>query len=194
MNVVFLFLSRADLNAIPRIPAWLNQQGKIEAVLAFVNPHLAINPTDDQVALEDQILKAMNFSGTEEENKRVQESRMTMEMTLQQRWMQIPRDVLMEQIDKLFEPLRISTKSGVVVFTECFQADRLTEMLTKIRPAWPKAIPFGGFMLVYPNQIPETAVGRPKGKIQDPVKLKIAQDRMAKARAARKKKAQPVAA
>lgn len=193
MNVVFLFLSRADLNAIPRIPAWLNQQGKIEAVLAFVNPHLAISPTEDQVALEDQILKAMNFSGTEEENRRVQESRMTMEMTLQQRWMQIPRDVMMGQIDTLFSPLHLSTSGGVVVFSESFQADRLTEMLTKIRPAWPKAIPFGGFMLVYPNQIPEGSIGRPKGKIQDPEKLRIAQERMAKARAARKKK-EPVAA
>lgn len=189
MNVVFLFLTRSDLNAIPRIPSWLNQQGKIEAVLAFVNPHLAIDPSSDQVSLENHILSVIGKEDSDEE-------RIALEMAMTKRWMQIPREVLIGQLKSLFVQMGNLAEQGLNVLSESFYPDRLSELLTKLRPAWPAQIPMGQFVLVFPNQLPEVNVGRPPGKIEDPEKKKAAQDRMAKAREAKNKKKaeQPVAA
>lgn len=147
MNVVFLFLTRADLASIPKIPQWLNEQ-KARNVIALVNPHLALDPTDDQVALEKQILDSMKVED-------MAEARITLELTLQKRWMQVPRDVLLGQLDLIFKPFGLTTKTGVVVLSESFQSDRLPELLTKIRPAWPAQIPGGEFVLVFANQVPD---------------------------------------
>lgn len=182
MNLIFLFLTRNDLNAIPRIKHWLNNMEKVTTVAAFVNPHLAIDPSDEQVGLEDRILNAVQATIVHDSE------RMNLELTLQKRWMQIPREVMLEQFDKIFEPFGLSTKMGVTVLNESFQADRLPELLTKLRPAWPKEIPLGSFVLVFPNQIPEPKVaGRPPGPVTDPVKKQRMLDNLAKARAARKK-------
>lgn len=184
MNLVFLFLTRDDLAAIPRISQWLNDQGPINAFIAYVNPHLAINPDHTQVALEKQILAAMRSTIVPSNE------RMELEMTLQKRWMQIPRDVLLAQFDELFAPLGgLSTKNGLNVLNECFTADRLPELLTKIRPAWPRNIPLGEYVLVFPNQIPEPRpVGRPPGKVMDPEKKRKLQASLARAREAKKAK------
>lgn len=146
MNVVFLFLTRADLASIPRIPQWLTDQ-KAKNVIAFVNPHLALDPTDEQVALEKQILDSMKVED-------MAEARITLELTLQKRWMQVPRDILLGQFDVIFKPLGLTTSAGLVVLSESFQSDRVPELLTKIRPAWPSQIPGGEFVFIFPNQIP----------------------------------------
>lgn len=184
MNLVFLFLTRDDLDSIPRISQWINEQGPVEAVIAFVNPHLAINPTPDQVELENRILAAMRSTivpGNE---------RMELELVLDKRWRQIPRDRMLDHLDSLFAPMGgISTKTGLNVLTECFTADRLPELLTKIRPAWPRNIPLGKYILVFPNQIPEPRpVGRPPGKVMDPETKKRLQASLAKAREIKKQK------
>jgi len=183
MNLVFLFLSRSDLNSIPRIKNWLNEMGKVDNVVAFVNPHLAIDPSDEQVSLENRILSAVQATIVHDSE------RMSLELTLQKRWMQIPREVMLEQFDKIFEPFGLSTKMGVTVLNESFQADRLPELLTKLRPAWPREIPLGSFVLVFPNQVPEPkTAGRPPGPVKDPEAKKKMLANLAKARAARKQK------
>ena len=184
MNFVFLFLTRTDLDAMPRIDPWLLQHdGAPHTMLAFVNPHLAINPEPEQVALENQILDAMRS------NLITDADRMNLEMTLQKRWMQIPRDVMVAQIEKLFEPFGITQTSGLTILNESFQADRIPELLTKIRPVWPTAlIPLGQFILVFPNQIPvKGKAGRPPGPVKDPAKRAKMLANLEKARAARKK-------
>jgi len=103
MNLVFLFLSRSDLNSIPRIKNWLNEMGKVDNLVAFVNPHLAIDPSEDQVSLENRILSAVQATIVHDSE------RMSLELTLQKRWMQIPREVMLEQFDKIFEPFGLST-------------------------------------------------------------------------------------
>jgi hypothetical protein len=183
MNLVFLFLTRSDLDSIPRIKNWLNDMGKVDVVTAFVNPHLAIDPSEDQVKLENKIIEAMQSTLI------VPEERISMELDLQKRWMQIPREIMLAQLDKIFEPFGISTKVGLTVLNESFQADRLPELLTKLRPAWPRQIPLGSFVLIFPNQIPEAKpAGRPKGKVKDPVQLAKMQANLANAREERKKK------
>lgn len=183
MNLVFLFLTRSDLDAIPRIGSWLNTLPPHPTVVAFVNPHLAIDPSAEQVSLESRILDAMRSTLV------ASSDRLSLEMSLQQRWMQIPRDVLVGQLEVIFRPFGVTTKTGLVVLSESFQADRLTELLTKIRPAWPPQIPLGEFLLVFPNQIPEPrSAGRPPGKVMDPEKKRRLQESMAKAREAKKAK------
>jgi hypothetical protein len=182
MNLVFLFLTRSDLDSIPRIKNWLNDMGKVDVVTAFVNPHLAIDPSEDQVKLENKIIEAMQSTLI------VPEERISMELDLQKRWMQIPREIMLAQLDKIFEPFGISTKVGLTVLNESFQADRLPELLTKLRPAWPRQIPLGSFVLIFPNQIPEEKpAGRPPGKVTDPVKLEKMRANLANAREQRKK-------
>jgi hypothetical protein len=183
MNVVFLFLTRSDLDAVPRISHWLEQQdGAPHTVLAFVNPHLAIDPSPDQVGLENRILDSMRASLITDDE------RMMLEMTLQKRWMQIPRDVMVSQLEHLFEPFGLTTKTGLVILSESFQADRLSELLTKMRPAWPSAIPLGQFALIFANQVPQKReAGRPPGPVKDPEKRKTMLENLAKAREAKKK-------
>jgi len=182
MNLVFLFLTRSDLDSIPRIKNWLNDMGKVDVVTAFVNPHLAIDPSEDQLKLENKIIEAMQSTLI------VPEERISMELDLQKRWMQIPREVMLTQLDKIFQPFGISTQMGLTVLNESFQADRLPELLTKLRPAWPRQIPLGSFVLIFPNQIPEEKpAGRPKGKVKDPVQLEKMRANLANARDKRKK-------
>jgi len=182
MNLVFLFLTRSDLDSIPRIKNWLNDMGKVDVVTAFVNPHLAIDPSEDQLKLENKIIEAMQSTLI------VPEERISMELDLQKRWMQIPREVMLAQLDKIFAPFGISTQMGLTVLNESFQADRLPELLTKLRPAWPRQIPLGSFVLIFPNQIPEEKpAGRPPGKVTDPAKLEKMRANLANARAKRKK-------
>src|SRR5688572_8119853 len=80
MNLIFLFLTRSDLDSIPRIKNWLNNMGKVDVVTAFVNPHLAIDPSEDQVKLENKIIEAMQSTLI------VPEERISMELDLQKRW------------------------------------------------------------------------------------------------------------
>lgn len=183
MNLVFLFLTRADLDSIPRISSWLNDQQRIGALVAFVNPHLAIDPSDEQVGLENRILEAMRSSLI------TSDERLSLEMILNKRWMQIPRHTMVEQLELIFSPFGITTKTGLVVLSESFQADRLPELLTKIRPAWPPQIPLGQYVLVFPNQLPvPRPAGRPTGKVMDPEKKRKLQESMAKAREKKKAK------
>jgi len=198
MNIVFLFLTRADLAAIPNIPGWLNEQPKIESLLAFCNPHLAIDPSPHQISLEDRIVafsKAPPVPAQPAETDDPAQERLTLELELQKRWMQIPRIVMIEQLEKIFSPIGMSAKAGLTILNESFQADRLPELLTKLRPAWPSAIPLGSYVLVFPNQIPpKRAPGRPPGPQVDPAKRARMLANMEKARAARGKKKETVAA
>lgn len=178
MNIVLLFLTRDDLDAIPRVASWLSDLPPSPTLVAFANPHLALHPDHTQLSLEKQILAAMRSSIVPAAE------RMDLEMQLQKRWMAVPRDVLIEELDRIFKPLGgLSTKNGLMVLSESFMADRLPELLTKLRPAWPVNIPIGQYILVFPNQIPEPRpVGRPKGRVMDPETKKRLQASLAKAR------------
>lgn len=186
MNLVFLFLTRDDLAAIPRISPWLSEMPEKHTVWALVNPHLAIDPSPEQVGLEDQIIRLVSSPQGHPDTDG--SDRINLELMMQKRWMQIPRDVMLDRMDEVFRPFGITRTTGLVTLSESFQSDRLPELLMKMRPAWPANIPLGQFVLVFPNQIPHRrGAGRPPGRVIDEAKRAKMRANLEKARAARKK-------
>lgn len=132
---------------------WLNQNNVAHG-FAMANPHLALDGDEEQVKLENDILATVHSANGESS------ARLGLELALQKKWMAIPRDQFEKKIETLFKPLGLKP----AILNESFQADRLPELLNKIRPVWPKEIPLGEFLLIFPSQIPaKRGPGRPAG-------------------------------
>ena len=85
-------------------------------MVAYVNPHLAIDPSDEQVGLENRILEAMRKTQEDSPSDRI-----SLELQLQTRWKQIPTDVMVQHLEHLFEPFGMTRKTGLVILNESFK-------------------------------------------------------------------------